>query len=161
MKMKLTQLQITDDFPVYINLCGKSVWKSDENQQIYTDSILDRKDEKSFLITTITGTELKPSDEKNKLMDLLYYFFPICDEDTSPQNLWCTADCGYRSLMLDYQPGQEQQFDRILTEIMKRFPELKNPERLIEKIPDGKHLKDVISMIEIAYPATWDVEYER
>lgn len=158
--MKLTQLQITDDFPISINLCGKSVWKSDRNKKIYTDSILDRKDEKSFCVTAITGTELKPSEGRQKLTDLLTYFFPLCDEHASPQSLWMTDQCSYQSLLLDYCPEQEQQFDQILTEIMKQFPELKDPERLLEKIPDGMHLRDVVSMIEIAYPDTWVVEYE-
>lgn len=156
--MKLTQLTITDDLPLMIHLCGKSIWVIDKDKKIHVERLLERKEEK-YTITDIICTGMKPSEDMQKITDTLHYFFQVCDPDMSPQILWSNKDCDYKSLLLDYENGQT--FDPVFTEITKQFPELKNPENLLEKIPEGKHLIDVVSTIEVAFPGTWNVEYER
>lgn len=156
--MKLTQLTITDDLPLVINLCGKSLWAIDDNKKIHVERLLERKEE-NYTITAIICAGIKPSEDAQKITDTLHYFFQVCDPGMSPQSLWGDENCAYRSLLLDYQ--KEQSFDQVFAEITKRFPELRNPENLLEKIPEGKRLIDVVSTIEIAFPSTWNVDYER
>lgn len=156
--MKMTQLTITDDLPLVITLCGKSVWTLDKNKKVSIERLLDRKED-NYTITAVICTGVKPSEDTQKITDTLHYFFQMCDPGMSPQSLWGDENCAYKSLLLDYREGQS--FDQVFTEITKRFPALKNPENLLEQIPEGKHLIDVVSTIEIAFPSTWEVEYER
>lgn len=156
--MELKKIEINDDFPLMISLCGKSIWKKDENNKVAVDCLLDRQED-NYTMTTISCTELKPSVDKNKLIDILKYFFSVCDEHMSPQCLWGTNNCNYSSLLKNYEAGKNKPFDDIFAELTKQFPELKQPENFLEKVPKGKTLLDVVSSIEIAYPRTWTVDY--
>ena len=155
--MQLTKIQITDDFPLMIVLCGKSIWKYDENHHLQVETLLNRNED-NYTITSVVCTELKPSENRQKIKNILKWFFPVCDAHMSPQGLWGTDDCDYNSLLLDYQDNTN--FDEIFIEITKQFPELREPKNLLEKIPNGLHLRDVIATIEIAYPKTWNIKYK-
>ena len=158
--MELTNIEINDDFPLMISLDGKSIWKKNDKDEIIVDQLLDRQEDGS-LITSISCTELKPSVDKNKLLDVLKYFFSVCDEGLSPQCMWRTNDCDYISLLVDYDYESEKQFENAFNEIIKQFPELKQSENFIEEIPNGKTLLDMVSCIDVAYPTTWTVEYNK
>lgn len=156
--MELKSIEIKDDYPLFISLCGKSIWKRDEKNKIVIDHLLDRSED-NYTITSISSTELKPSIDRNKLIAVLKYFFSVCDISISPQSLWATDNCGYKSLMIDYEIDKKRMFESVFNEITKQFPKLKQAENFIEEIPEGKTLLDMVSEIEVAYPETWTIDY--
>lgn len=160
--MELKSIEIKDNYPLLISLSGKSIWNQDNNGKISIERLLDRHSD-SCLLTTISGDEITNSSvNKKEVIDTLQYFFHVCEEGLSPQSMWETDDCGYESLTLDYDMAEDkQQFEAVLDEITKRFPELKDPKNFIEKIPEGKTLMDMVSQIEVAYPCTWTVSYTK
>jgi len=66
----------------------------------------------------------------------------------------------YMSLLLSYTRYDQIKFDLVRNKILDQFPELLMPENCLEKIPDYGKMEDYIASIEVAYPATWTVEYE-
>ena len=46
------------------------------------------------------------------------------------------------------------------SKILEQFPELLMPESCLEKFPGYGKTEDYIASIEVAYSATWTVEYE-
>lgn len=104
--------------------------------------------------------KLYPSSSKEKIVTLLEYFFKVCDVGASPQCVWKTDDCDYMSLLLPYTRYDQIKFDLVRNKILKQFPELLMPENCLEKLPDYGKMEDYIVSIEVAYPATWTVEYE-
>ena len=156
--MNIKKIEIEDDFPLCIQLLAKSVWRQNEKDEIVVERLLDRRENNCTLVT-FSYTELKPSSDQKKLIDVLQYFFSVCNEHISPQCMWMTDDCSYNSLFINYDMDEKKQFDTVLNEITKLFPELKQTENFSVKIPKGKKLEDVISQIEVAYPETWTVEY--
>lgn len=162
--MELKNIKIKDDFSLMISLYGKSVWRKDENDELEVCYLVDREKD-NCMLTSISCTEVKPSIDRKKLMEVLKYFFPVCDEYISPQCMWGTDDCDYISLMLDYEIGKNQtlqskeRFENVFVEMTKYFPELKQSEKFLEKIPDGKSLLDMVCCIEVAYPKTWNAYY--
>lgn len=82
-----------------------------------------------------------------------------CDVRASPQCTWKTDDCDYISLLLPYTRYDQIKFDLVRNKILEQFPELLMPENCLEKLPDYGKTEDYIASIEVAYPATWTVEY--
>lgn len=158
--MELTKIEIEDDFPLMISLCGKLIWKRNRKDEIVVDCLLDRQED-NYSITSISCTELKPSMNKNKIVEVLKYFFHICDEHMSPQCMWGTNECDYESLLINYDIAEKEKFESVFNEITRQFPLLKQPENFLEEIPEEKTLTDMISNIEVAYPSTWMVDYIR
>lgn len=157
---KLEKIEIKDDFPLMVALYGKSSWKKDKNGKIIVKHLLNRQAD-SCTITPISCAELKPSADRNRLIEVLRYFFSVCDEGLSPQSLWASNDCDYKSLLKDFDMGKNKQFDTVFDKIITLFPELKQPENFLEEISKGESLRDVVSEIEVAYPETWTVEYTK
>lgn len=160
--MKLKNIEIKDNYPLSIILSGKSIWNKSDNGIINIERLLDKHSD-SCLITAISGTEIMDSlVNKEKVIDILQYFFSACDEGLSPQSLWRTDDCDYESLLLEYDFAEnKKQFEAVLDEMTKRFPDLKDPKKLFEDIPEGKTLTDMVSQIEVTYPCTWTVDFIR
>lgn len=74
--------------------------------------------------------------------------------------MWKTDDCDYISLLLQYTRYDQIKFDLVRNKILEQFPELLMPENCLEKLPYYGKIENYISSIEVAYPATWTVEYE-
>lgn len=64
------------------------------------------------------------------------------------------------SLLLECRISNEFEFDKIVEKMIDMFPELIYAENVLLEIPNDKAIKDMVYMIEVAYPATWTVEFE-
>lgn len=156
--LELKTLQIKDGIPLYVTLYCKEPWKVDENGDIKLYKPVTR-DSNCCSDTPIYSLGIKPSSNKEKIDTLLRYFFQVCDAGMSPQSLWKTDDCDYISLLLEYTQHDQIKFDLVRNKILEQFPELLMPENCLEKLPDYGKTEDYIASIEVAYPATWTVEY--
>lgn len=159
MKLVLKKIKITDDYPLIVSFGGKSIWKIDNNEKVKIESLLNRTEE-SCTITTLSEVRLKPSSSKNEIEDFLNYFFGVCDVGTSPQIMWGTDDCDYVSLSILFEYDKEH-FDSVYQKTIEHFPKLLNSENHLEKIPNDKLNMDYVSLIEVAYPSTWIVDFIR
>ena len=148
--LELKELQIKDDIPLYVTLDSLSTWDKNENRYKFD----------SCVYTPVYMLKLYPSSSKEKIVTLLEYFFKVCDVGASPQCMWKTDDCDYISLLLPYTRFEQIKFDLVRNKILEQFPELLMPENCLEKLPDHGKTEDYIASIEVAYPATWTVEYE-
>lgn len=153
--LELKTLQIKDDIPLYVTLDSLSTWDKNENRYKFVTRNAD-----SCVYTPVYMLKLYPSSSKEKIVTLLEYFFKVCDVGASPQCMWKTDDCDYISLLLQYTRYDQIKFDLVRNKILKQFPELLMPENSLEKLPDYGKLEDYVASIEVAYPATWTVEYE-
>ena len=153
--LELKELQIKDDIPLYVTLDSLSTWDKNENRYKFVTRNAD-----SCVYTPVYMLKLYPSSSKEKIVTLLKYFFKVCDVGASPQCMWKTDDCDYISLLLQYTRYDQIKFDLVRNKILKQFPELLMPENSLEKLPDYGKLEDYVASIEVAYPATWTVEYE-
>lgn len=151
----LKTLQIKDDIPLYVTLDSLSTWDKNENRYKFVTRNAD-----SCVYTPAYILKLYPSSSKEKIVTLLEYFFKVCDVGASPQCMWKTDDCDYISLLLQYTRYDQIKFDLVRKKILEQFPELLMPENCLEKLPDYGKIENYISSIEVAYPATWTVEYE-
>lgn len=108
-------------------------------------------DKNPLIINFYIGTE--PIKEDIKINDIglitnvLDYFFKNCDEDTSPQSLWSTANgVDYMTLILDYNNDKKEHFAKVLN--------------FIKELLDCKHIKeDEFTSICVSYPKDWTVNY--
>lgn len=157
--LKLKKLEIKDNIPLYVTLYCKGPGKVDESGDIKLYKPVTR-DSNCCFETPIYSLRLNPSSSKGKIVTLLEYFFKACDVGASPQCMWKTDDCDYMSLLLSYTRYDQIKFDLVRNKILDQFPELLMPENCLEKIPDYGKTEDYIASIEVAYPATWIVEYE-
>lgn len=153
--LELKTLQIKDDIPLYVTLDSLSTWDKNENRYKFVTRNAD-----SCVYTPAYILKLYPSSSKEKIVTLLEYFFKVCDVGASPQCMWKTDDCDYISLLLQYTRYDQIKFDLVRKKILEQFPELLMPENCLEKLPDYGKIENYISSIEVAYPATWTVEYE-
>lgn len=156
--LELKALKMNDNFPLIISLNGKVEWELDDNKDI-VDSHLVNRDDARCTFSTISQTMLYPSSDKAKIRSTLNYFFNVCDESLSPQCMWGTDDCDYMSLFLEYHIYSEFEFDKNVEKMINMFPELLHSENVLLDIPKDKKIKNLVYMIEVAYPATWTVEY--
>lgn len=153
--LELKTLQIKDGIPLYVTLDSLSTWDKNENRYKFVTRNAD-----SCVYTPAYILKLYPSSSKEKIITLLEYFFKVCDVGASPQCMWKTDDCDYISLLLQYTRYDQIKFDLVRKKILEQFPELLMPENCLEKLPDYGKIENYISSIEVAYPATWTVEYE-
>ena len=153
--LELKTLQIKDGIPLYVTLDSLSTWDKNENRYKFVTRNAD-----SCVYTPAYILKLYPSSSKEKIVTLLEYFFKVCDVGASPQCVWKTDDCDYISLLLQYTRYDQIKFDLVRKKILEQFPELLMPENCLEKLPDYGKIENYISSIEVAYPATWTVEYE-
>lgn len=123
------------------------------------ENVLKESDCLSEVDTPVYMLKLYPSSSKEKIVTLLEYFFKVCDVGASPQCMWKTDDCDYISLLLPYTRYDQIKFDLVRNKILEQFPELLMPENCLEKLPGYGKTEDYIASIEVAYPATWTVEY--
>lgn len=158
--LELKKLEINDDIPLYVTLYCKEPWKVDESGDIKLYKPVTR-DSNCCSETPIYSLGLNPSSSKEKIDTLLQYFFQVCDVSVSPQSVWKTKDCDYISLLLEYTKHDQVKFDLVRDKVLGQFPELIMSENCYEKIPDNANLEDYIASIEVAYPETWTVEYEK
>lgn len=156
--LELKTIKITDDFPLYITFNGKASYKLDTNGKLEIESLLNRNIENSTSLA-ISNVGFNPSLHKNKILEILHFFFKACNASLSPQGLWSTDDCNYRSLILDFDITETDFFEQVYLEMIKRCPELTQEENFVVEIPEKDKLKDFVSQIEVAYPETWTVEY--
>lgn len=156
--LELKALKMNDNFPLIISLNGKVEWELDDNKDI-VDSHLVNRDDARCTFSTISQTMLYPSSDKAKIRSTLNYFFNVCDESLSPQCTWKTDDCDYISLLLPYTRYDQIKFDLVRNKILEQFPELLMPENCLEKLPDYGKTEDYIASIEVAYPATWTIDF--
>lgn len=157
--LKLKKLEIKDNIPLYVTLYCKGPGKVDESGDIKLYKPVTR-DSNCCFETPIYSLRLNSSSSKGKIVTLLEYFFKACDVGASPQCMWKTDDCDYMSLLLSYTRYDQIKFDLVRNKILDQFPELLMPENCLEKISDYGKMEDYIASIEVAYPATWTVEYE-
>lgn len=157
--LELKALKMNDNFPLIISLNGKVEWELDENKDI-VDSHLVGRDDARCTFSTISQIMLYPSSNKEKIDELLQYFFKVCDVGASPQSVFKTDDCDYISLFLEYTRYDQIKFDLVCNKILGQFPELLIPVNCCEKLPNYGKMEDYIVSIEVAYPTTWTVEYE-
>lgn len=153
--LELKTLQIKDDIPLYVTLDSLSTWDKNENRYKFVTRNAD-----SCVYTPAYILKLYPSSNKEKIDELLQYFFKVCDVGASPQSVFKTDDCNYISLFLEYTRYDQIKFDLVCNKILKQFPELLIPENCCEKLPNYGKTEDYIASIEVAYPETWTVEYE-
>lgn len=153
--LELKTLQIKDDIPLYVTLDSLSTWDKNENRYKFVTRNAD-----SCVYTPAYILKLYPSSSKEKIVTLLEYFFKVCDVGASPQCMWKADDCDYISLLLPYTRYDQIKFDLVRNKILEQFPELLMPENCLEKLPGYRKTEDYIASIEVAYPATWTVEYE-
>lgn len=94
----------------------------------------------------VVGKSIKINDI-GLITNILEYFFKHCDEDTSPQCLWSTANgVDYMTLMLDYEDDKKEHFNKVLNHIK-------------ELLSYEQTEKDKITSIWISYPKDWTVKY--
>lgn len=161
MKLILKKIKITNDYPLIVSFGGKSIWKIDNKEKVEIESLLNRTEE-SCMFTTLSEVRLKPSSYKNEIEDFLNYFFGVCDVGTSPQSMWGTDDCDYVSLSLLFDCSSDMEhFDSVYKKTIEYFPKLLNSENYLEKIPNDKLSMNNVSLIEVAYPSTWIVDFIR
>lgn len=65
----------------------------------------------------------------------------------------------YMSLLLEYKKASEFEFDQNVERIIETFPDLIQSENVLLEIPKDKKIKNMIYMIEVAYPTTWNIEF--
>lgn len=157
--LELKTLQIKDDIPLYVTLDSLTTYVVNENRDLKRYKFVTRNAD-SCVYTPVYMLKLYPSSSKEKIVTLLEYFFKVCDVGASPQCVWKTDDCDYISLLLPYTRYDQIKFDLVRKKILEQFPELLMPENCLEKLPDYGKTEDYIASIEVAYPATWTVEYE-
>lgn len=151
--LKLKSLQLNDNFPLIISLIGKVGWGIDEEM-----NLVDR-DDTGCNFSTISQIKLYPSSDKEKIESILNDFLNVCDDDLSPQCMWKTDDGDYMSLLLEYKKASEFEFDQNVERIIETFPDLIQSENVLLEIPKDKKIKNMIYMIEVAYPTTWNIEF--
>ena len=156
--LELKTLKMNDNYPLIISLNGKVEWELDDNKDI-VDSHLVNRDDARCTFSTISQTMLYPSSDKAKIRSTLNYFFSVCDESLSPQCMWKTDDCDYMSLLLEYHIYSEFEFDKNVEKMINMFPELLHSENVLLDIPKDKKIKNLVYMIEVAYPVTWTIDF--
>lgn len=156
--LELKALKMNDNFPLIIFLNGKVEWEFDENMDIVNNHLVDRDDARCTS-STISQIMLYPSSDKAKIVSTLNYFFSVCDESLSPQCTWGTDDCDYMSLLLEYHIYSEFEFDKNVEKMINMFPELLHSENVLLEIPKDKEIKNMVYMIEVAYPVTWTIDF--
>lgn len=154
--LELKTLQIKDDIPLYVTLDSLSTWDKNENRYKFVTRNAD-----SCVYTPVYMLKLYPSSNKEKIDNLLQYFFKVCDVGASPQSVFRTDDCDYISLFLEYTRYDQIKFDLVCNKILGQFPELLIPVNCCEKLPNYGKMEDYIASIEVAYPETWTVEYAK
>lgn len=157
--LELKTLQIKDDLPLYVTLDSLTTYVVNENGDIKRYKLVTRH-VNCCAYAPAYNLKLYPSSNKEKIDNLLQYFFKVCDVGASPQSVFRTDDCDYISLFLEYTRYDQIKFDLVRNKILEQFPELLMPENCLEKLPDYGKTQDYIASIEVAYPATWTVEYE-
>lgn len=70
-----------------------------------------------------------------------------------------TDDCDYMSLLLEYHIYSEFEFDKNVEKMINMFPELLHSENVLLEIPKDKEIKNMVYMIEVAYPVTWTIDF--
>jgi hypothetical protein len=143
----LKKLNITDDKYLSISFSGRLKKETLVNGK-YMYEFYDR--EKDLGIYSPLDKMTYKITDKKKIKKILSYFFEKCDQDTSPQSLWETMEGDqYSSLLKDYEIENTKDFDNICDELFKYL----NKKCEIDK--------KFIASIEVAYPITWEVKYER
>lgn len=144
--LKLKKLKITNDEPLCIYFLGKIKKKIEvKDKETY---IFENREEDICIESPIEEMSFEVKD-KEKIKNILFYFFENCDEGKSPQSLWETSEgLGYKSLLKDYSNENEKEFDNICDCLLDVLDEKLKIERIF------------ISSIEVAYPDNWDVVYE-
>lgn len=151
--LKLKTLQLNDNFPLIISLIGKVERGVDEEM-----NLVDR-DDSECNFSTISQIKLYPSSDKEKIESILNDFLNVCDDDLSPQCMWKTDDCDYMSLLLEYKKNSEFEFDQNVERIIETFPDLIQSENILLNIPKNNSIENLVYMIEVAYPTTWNIEF--
>lgn len=151
--LKLKPLQLNDNFPLIISLIGKVERGVDEEM-----NLVDR-DDSECNFSTISQIKLYPSSDKEKIESILNDFLNVCDDDLSPQCMWKTDDCDYMSLLLEYKKNSEFEFDQNVERIIETFPDLIQSENILLNIPKNNSIENLVYMIEVAYPTTWNIEF--
>ena len=157
--LELKELEINDDIPLYVTLFSKASWGVNGNRDIRSYKLVTRN-ANCWAHTPVYNLKLYPSSSKEKIEDLLKYFFEVCDVGASPQSIWKTEDCDYISLFLEYTRLDQIKFDLVRNKILEQFPELLMPENGCEEFPDYGKMEVYVASIEVSYPATWTVEFE-
>lgn len=156
--LELKALKMNDNFPLIISLNGKVEWEFDENMDIVNNHLVDRDDARCTS-STISQIMLYPSSDRAKIVSTLNYFFSVCDESLSPQCTWGTDDCDYMSLLLEYHIYSEFEFDKNVEKMINMYPDLLHSENVLLEIPKDKKIKNLVYMIEVAYPVTWTIDF--
>lgn len=151
--LKLKPLQLNDNFPLIISLIGKVERGVDEEMNLVD------QDDSGCNFSTISQIKLYPSSDKEKLESILNDFLNVCDDDLSPQCMWKTDDCDYMSLLLEYKKANEFEFNQNVERIIETFSVLIQSENVLLEIPRDKEIKNMVYMIEVAYPTTWNIEF--
>lgn len=149
----MKSLQLNDNFPLIISLIGKVEQGVDEEM-----NLVDR-DDSGCNFSTISQVKLYPSSNKAVIESTLNYFFSVCDDSLSPQCMWKTDDCDYMSLLLEYKKASEFEFDQNVERIIETFPDLIQSENVLLNIPKNNAIENLVYMIEVAYPTTWNIEF--
>lgn len=143
----LKKLNITDDKYLSISFSGRLKKETLVNGK-YMYEFYDREKDLG-MYSPLDKMTYKVTDKK-KIKEILSYFFKKCDQGTSPQCLWETIDGDiYMSLLKDYEIENTKDFDNVCDELL---------DWLNEKY---KTDKKYIANVEVAYPITWKVNYER
>lgn len=141
--LELKTLKMNDNYPLIISLNGKVEMGKDKD------------------INLVDRDEIGCSfSNKAVIESTLNYFFSVCDVGLSPQCMWETDDCDYMSLFLECRISNVVEFNKNVEKMIDMFPELIHAENILLEIPKDKAIKDMVYMIEVAYPATWTVEFE-
>lgn len=152
--LELKTLQIKDDIPLYVTLDSLSTWDKNENRYKFVTRNAD-----SCVYTPVYMLKLYPSSSKEKIVTLQEYFFKVCDVGASPQCMWKTDDCDYMSLLLEYKKASEFEFDQNAERIIETFPDLIQSENILLNIPKNNSIENLVYMIEVAYPTTWNIKF--
>lgn len=143
----LKKLNITDDKYLSISFSGRLKKETLVNGK-YVYEFHDREEDWG-MYSPLDKMTYNITDKK-KIKEILYYFFEKCDQGKSPQCLWETADGDiYESLLKDYEIENAKDFDNICDKLLDFLNEKYETDRKF------------IANIEVAYPITWKVDYER
>lgn len=115
--LKLKELQIKDDIPLYVTLDSLTTHVVNENIDLKRYKFVTRNAD-SCVYTPVYMLKLYPSSSKEKIVTLLEYFFKVCDVGASPQCMWNTDDCDYISLLLPYTRYDQIKFDLVRNKLL-------------------------------------------
>lgn len=145
--MRLVKAEVRDrSYPLTMNLYTNM----DEHRDILTNGF-----EKPLAIGKFGfGIDMYDEWDDEKVKAILEHAFEICDEDKSPQCLFEYNGMNYHSLIISYE-NDAKNFD----EKLDWFFDILSDGIIV--LSNKENFRKKVTSIQISYPESWCIEYER